>query len=56
MITIKGKSVFGGISVGRISFYKRQDQKVRRIHIEDKNREVQRFYEAKNQAVEQLRG
>lgn len=56
MITIKGKSVIGGISVGRISFYKRQDQKVRRIHIEDKNREVQRFYEAKNQAVEQLRG
>ena len=28
MITIKGKSVFGGVSIGKIMFYKRKsDQK-----------------------------
>ena len=29
MITIKGKSVFGGVSIGQIMFYKRNEKVIK---------------------------
>lgn len=35
MITLSGKSVFGGIAIGKISFYKRNEITIKRSHVED---------------------
>ena len=40
MITLSGKSVFGGVAIGKIAFYKRQEKQVRRYHAEDTEAEV----------------
>lgn len=55
MITLKGKSVFGGIAIGEIAFYKRNDTQIKRCHIDDTEAEIKRFEEAKNQAEEELK-
>ena len=56
MITLSGKSVFGGVSIGRIMFYKRSDKVIKRTHVDDVEGEVARFQKAKDTAVEQLKG
>lgn len=56
MITISGKSVFGGVSIGRLMFYKRSDKVIKRTHVDDVEGEVARFQKAKDTAVEQLKG
>ena len=33
MITLTGKSVFGGVAIGRIAFYKRNEIKIGRAHV-----------------------
>ena len=54
MITLSGKSVFGGVAIGKIAFYKRQEKQVRRYHLEDTEAEVARFEEAQETAIAQL--
>lgn len=54
MITIKGKSVFGGIAIGQIAFYKRKENQIKRYHIEDAEAEIARFEKAQDEAVTQL--
>lgn len=54
MITLKGKSVFGGVAIGKISFYKRKEQQIKRWHVEDTDAEVKRFEAAKEKAVAEL--
>ena len=54
MITLTGKSVFGGVSIGKIAFYKRNDQQIKRQHIDDTAGEVKRFEDAKATAVSEL--
>lgn len=53
MIILEGKSVFGGVAIGRLKFYKRSEVTVKRIHVEDTPAEVQRFEtaKAKTQAI-----
>lgn len=55
MITIKGKSVFGGVSIGKLSFYKRSEKVIKRTRVDDPKAECTRFQEAKLLAVEQLK-
>lgn len=55
MITISGKSVFGGVAIGKIMFYKRNDKVIKRSHVDDVDAEWQRFEAAKNEAVAQLK-
>ena len=38
MITIEGKSVFGGVSIGKLMFYKRNEKVIRRTHVDDVDR------------------
>ena len=54
MQELKGKSVFGGIAIGRISIYNKDESTVKRVKIEDTAAEVKRFKEAKETAKEQL--
>ncbi|HIY63101.1 MAG TPA: phosphoenolpyruvate--protein phosphotransferase [Candidatus Mediterraneibacter stercoripullorum] len=55
MVTISGKSVFGGVAIGKIMFYKRNEKVIKRTHVEDVDAEWQRFAAAKDKAVSQLK-
>ena len=55
MVTISGKSVFGGVSIGKLVFYKRNDKVIKRIHVDDVDAEWKRFQDAKDTAVSQLK-
>lgn len=47
MITLAGKSVFGGVAIGKLQFYKRNEITIKRSHVEDTAAEVKRFEDAK---------
>ena len=50
----RGKSVFGGIAIGRLHIYSRKNLQVKRERVEDAEAEVARFHAAKEKAIEQL--
>ena len=50
----KGKSVFSGIAIGKISVYSKAEQQVKRIKIENVEKEVERYHEATATAIQQL--
>ena len=52
----KGKSVFGGIAIGRISVYQKKEQQVKRVKIEDPDKEMERYEKAKAEGIRQLQG
>ncbi len=56
MIILTGKSVFGGVKIGEIAFYKRNERQVKRWHVEDIEAELKRFENAKLTAIGQLQG
>lgn len=49
-----GKSVFGGIAIGKISVYKKGEQQVKRFRICDPEAEIERYEDAKSMAIKQL--
>ena len=51
-----GKSVFGGIAIGKIKVYQKGKQQIKRVRVEDTKRERKRYEEAKQEAVRQLKG
>ncbi len=53
---LKGKSVFGGIAIGKLAVYKKKDTQVKRVKITDTEAELARFASAKETAKEQLAG
>lgn len=55
MITLEGKSVFGGIAIGKIAFYKRNEIKIKRSHVEDTAQEIKRFEAAREKAAKELK-
>ena len=56
MEVYQGKSVFGGIAIGRISVHKKDEQQVKRVRIEYSEQEILRYRQAKQTAMEQLQG
>lgn len=54
MLTYQGKSVFGGIAIGRIKVYRKDAQTVKRVRVEDPRQEAARFLQAKETAAGQL--
>lgn len=56
MYVIKGKSVFGGIAIGKLSFYKKTENKIKRYKVEDTKTELERFHCARSAAMKQLEG
>lgn len=56
MEVYQGKSVFGGIAIGRISVHKKDEQQVKRVKIENPDQEIERYRQSKQTAMEQLQG
>ena len=56
MITLEGKCVFGGVAIGKIQFYKRNEITIKRTRVEDVEAEVERFQNAKAKTLELLKG
>lgn len=54
MEKVTGKSIFKGIAIGKILFYQKGEQTVKRYKIEDTAAEIKRYEDAKEKAVEQL--
>ena len=54
MQVYSGKSVFGGIAIGKISVYRKNEQQVKRVRTEDTKGELARYEAAKAGAIEQL--
>jgi len=54
MQVYSGKSVFGGIAIGKISVYRKNEQQVKRVRTEDTKGELARYKAAKAAAIEQL--
>ena len=56
MKVFQGKSVFGGIAIGKISIYKKADQSVKQVAITDADAEMDRYLAARAEAISQLQG
>ena len=54
MTTYNGKSVFGGIAIGRISVYKKNECQVKRVKIDNPDAEMERFEWAKTEVIARL--
>ena len=48
-----GKSVFGGIAIGKISVYQKKEQQVKRVKIDDPEQEMARYEKAKAEGIKQ---
>lgn len=53
---LEGKSVFGGIAIGRLSVYNKKEHQVKRSKVDDAAAEIARFTTARETAKEQLAG
>lgn len=49
-----GKSIFNGIAIGRILYYAKNQQQVKRVRTEDYKKELERYEKAKEAAISQL--
>lgn len=54
MKTYTGKSILKGIAMGRILFYQKDEQSVKRMKIKDTDAEIRRYEKARETAAEQL--
>ncbi len=54
MDTYTGKSIFKKIAIGKILFYQKGEQTIKRTHIEDIDAELKRYEKARAAAIEQL--
>ena len=55
MVTLTGKSVFGGIAIGKLVFYKRKEASIKRRHVENTEEEIRRFEKAREKGICQLK-
>ena len=54
MEIIQGKAIFGGIAIGPISFFAKEQKQVKRTKVEDTEAEIARYEAALATAIEQL--
>lgn len=54
MQIFEGKSVFGGIAMGKIRVYKKDAQQVKRVKVTDAEAEIARYMQARDTAMQQL--
>ncbi|MBS7298880.1 MAG: phosphoenolpyruvate--protein phosphotransferase [Eubacteriales bacterium] len=55
MLIYEGKSVYGGIAIGKIKFFQNKSQTVKRIHTPDTASELSRFKSSVSNAEKQLK-
>lgn len=51
---MEGKSVFGGVAMGRLSIYQKNDQVVKRTRVSDTDAEIKRYQDATEKSKAQL--
>lgn len=54
MLIYQGKSVYGGIAIGKIKIWKKANSIIKCYHVKDAEKEFSRFLEAKSKAINQL--
>ena len=54
MVILQGKSVFGGVAIRKIQFFKRDEIQIKRRHVDDPEAEIRRFRTAKEKALSEL--
>lgn len=50
-----GKTIFNGVAIGKILFYEKKEQQIKRIKTEDTEAEIKRYEVAKQKAIKQLK-
>ena len=55
MEAVTGRSVYGGIAIGKLSVLRREDTTVKRIRTEDYKAETERFHKARKDAKKELK-
>ena len=55
MVVFEGKAVFEGIAIGKINVYKKNEQSVKRVKVEDTAAEIERYAKAREKAIDQLK-
>ncbi|MBO5165296.1 MAG: phosphoenolpyruvate--protein phosphotransferase [Lachnospiraceae bacterium] len=55
MLAFQGKSVTNGVAIGKIFVYKKSEQQVKRVRVENPQKEVTRFRQAQSEAIAQLK-
>ena len=50
-----GKTIFNGVAIGKILFYEKKEQQIKRIKTEDTEAEIKRYEIAKQIAIKQLK-
>lgn len=55
MLAFQGKSVTNGVAIGKIFVYKKSEQQVKRVRVENPQKEVARFRQAQSEAIAQLK-
>lgn len=56
MIVLDGKSVFGGIAIGKIALFEKGDDPVKRKIIENTSEEIKRFEKCKRKSKRGIKG
>ena len=54
MITLTGKKVSEGIVIGRLVFFNRGEREIRKIYVEDPEKELVRFQKARKKTAAEL--
>ncbi len=54
MVEISAKSVCGGVAIGRIKYFSKKENDIRRKKISDTEGEIKRYQDAKEKAISQL--
>ena len=54
MMTYEGKSVFEGVAIGKLAVYRKVEQSVKRIKVEDPEAEIARYADAREKACAEL--
>ena len=54
MITLTGKTVCGGVAVGKVYVFSREESTIKRHHVDNSDKEIERFEQARLQASDEL--
>ena len=56
MKILTGKGVCSGVAVGILRYYKENETNIKRVHIEDTEKEIEKLEDAEQKALKQLDG
>ncbi|MCI8405309.1 MAG: phosphoenolpyruvate--protein phosphotransferase [Clostridia bacterium] len=54
MITVSGKAVCAGVAFGHVFVFSREESTIKRYHVENSEDEIERFEQARTQAISEL--